>query len=143
MRAANTSQERAQANWRHYPATLLAPVPGPNEIDHGANSWIAWAPAVWTVGGVKHHGEIPAEAGSRAHSVATVWLDSHGKIRMPPLTPGQAGSRILEARAGGLAVLAVALAIMLMFARRMLDRLRLKGWENAWLHVGPTWSRHR
>ena len=37
----------------------------------------------------------------------------------------------------------LALAIMLVLARRFLDRRRLAGWETAWLAVGPTWSRHR
>jgi hypothetical protein len=143
MRAANANEMRGQQNWQTVRATLLQPVPGPMQADHSANTWIAWAPATWTAAGVRHKGDVPALGGSRAGSVVTVWLDPSGRAHMPPLTPGQAGSRVLEARIGGLAVLAVLLAIMLIFARRFLDRRRLAGWENAWLSVGPTWSRHR
>ena len=41
-----------------------------------------------------------------------------------------------------LAGLAVFLAGLVILTRRILDRRRLAGWENAWLSVGPTWSRH-
>ena len=82
-------------------------------------------------------------AGSRAGTVITVWFDGAGKVHLPRLTPGQARGRVLEARLTGLAVLAVVLAIMIMVARRFLDRRRIAGWEHAWLSVGPTWSRHR
>jgi hypothetical protein len=143
MRAANATAMRAEAQWTHYPGVLLQPVPGPQESNHGTNSWITWVPATWTQAGVERHGEVPAQAGSRAGSAVTVWLDNTGKVRMPPLTAGQAGGRVLEARAGGLAVLAVVLAIMVVVARRTLNRRRLAGWEKSWLSVGPTWSRHR
>jgi hypothetical protein len=143
MRAANASEQRAQAGWQPVRAVLLQSVPGPEQINHGMNTWMTWVRARWTEPGVTRQGEVPAQSGSRVGSVVTVWLDRTGKVRMPPLTPGEAGSRVLEARAGGLAVLAVVLAIMLLFARRMLDRRRLAGWESAWLTVGPTWSRRR
>jgi hypothetical protein len=64
-------------------------------------------------------------------------------VHVPPLTRDGASGRVVEASVLGLAVLAVALAIMLVLARRFLDRRRLAGWETAWLAVGPTWSRHR
>ncbi len=130
-------------HWHHVQAVLLEPVPGPEQTDHGANSWITWAPARWTAAGIQHTASVPAQAGTRAGTVVTVWFDSAGKVQMPPLTPGQASSRVLEARLAGLAVLAVVLAITILVARRFLDRRRIAGWEHAWLSVGPTWSRHR
>jgi hypothetical protein len=142
-RAANTSEEHAQAHWHQVQAVLLRSVPGAEQADHGANTWIAWTPARWTAAGIHHTGIVPAQSGTRAGAVVTVWLDSAGKAHVPPLTPGGASSRVLEASVAGLAVLAVALATMTMFARRFLDRRRLAGWETAWLSVGPTWTRHR
>ena len=142
-RAANTSEEQAQAHWHHVQAVLLQSVPGAQQADHGTNNWIAWAPARWTAGGTKHTGIVPAASGTRAGTVVTVWLDSAGRAHGPPLTPGGATSRVIEASVGGLAVLALALATMTVLARRFLDRRRLDGWESAWLSVGPTWSRHR
>jgi hypothetical protein len=144
VRAVDAADIRAQQTWYPVDAKLLEPVPGPEQADHGANTWITWAPAVWRDhAGVRHTGEVPALGGSRAGNVVTVYLDSRGKVHMPPLTPGEASSRVLEARAGGLAVLAALLVIMVVFARRLMDRRRLAGWESAWLSVGPTWSRHR
>ena len=142
-RAANTSEEHAQAHWHHVQAVLLQSVPGAEQADHGTNSWIAWAPARWTAGGIEHTGIVPALSGTRAGAVVTVWLDSAGRAHVPPLTPGAASGRVVEASVAGLAVLAVTLAIMTVLARRFLDRRRLDGWETAWLSVGPTWSRHR
>ena len=144
MRVANANESRAQQSWHHVQAHLLQPVPGPEQAQHGTNTWVVWAPATWTdSAGVRHKDEVPAAGGSRAGSVVTVWLDRTGKVHMPPLTPGEKGSRVLEARAGGLFVLALSLAIMLALVRRLLDRRRLARWESAWLAVGPSWSRHR
>jgi len=143
MRAANANELRGQANWHHVQGVVLQPVPGPEQAYHSANSWISWAPAVWTDAGIRHRGQVPVLGGTRAGTVVTVWLDSAGNVHMPPLTVGQAGGRVLEARIAGLAVLAVLLAIMLLVTRRILDRRRLAAWESAWQSVGPTWSRHR
>jgi hypothetical protein len=142
-RAANTSEERAQAHWHHVQAVLVQSVPGAEQADHGTNSWIAWAPARWTARGIKHTGIVPAPSGTRAGAVVTVWFDNAGRAHVPPLTPGGASSRVLEASLAALAVLAVALATMIMLVRRFLDRRRIDGWESDWLSVGPTWSRHR
>jgi len=144
MKHANIAEQRAQADWHPVSATLLRAVPGPQQIDHGTNSWINWAPATWTdATGLKRHADVPVQAGSRVGSRVTVWFDSSGRVRMPPLTAGQASSRILQARAAGLATLAVLLAILVIVTRKILDRRRIAGWESAWLTVGPTWSRHR
>jgi hypothetical protein len=143
MRAANASEEAAQANWHRVQAVLLSPVPGPQQTNHGSNGWITWAPARWTAAGIQHTADVPAQAGTRAGTHMTVWFDGAGKVQTPPLTPGAASSRVLEGRIAGLAVLAAALAIIIVVVRRFLDRRRLAGWENAWLSVGPTWSRHR
>ena len=142
-RNANVSEQRAQASWHPVQAVLLQVVPGPQQADHGTNTWITWTPARWIAAGIQHTADVPARSGTRAGTVVTVWLDRAGKVHLPPLTPGGASARVFEARLAGLAVLAVALAIMIVLARRVLDRRRLAGWEHAWLSVGPTWSRHR
>jgi hypothetical protein len=143
MRAANTSEQHAQAGWHHVQGVLVQAVPGPMQANHGVNTWMTWTPAKWTVNGVPRTGDVPAQAGSRKGAAVTVWYDSTGKVQMPPLTNGAAGSRILEARAGGIAVLLAVVGITILLVRRFLDRRRLADWESAWLTVGPTWSRHR
>jgi hypothetical protein len=143
MRAANASEMRAQSSWHHVQAVLLQSVPGPEQANHGANTWLTWMPARWTAAGIERTAEVPARAGASAGSTVTVWFDSAGHVRMPPLTPGSAGARVIEAQVTGLAILAALLAIMVLLGHRILDRRRLAGWESAWLSVGPTWSRHR
>jgi hypothetical protein len=143
IRAANASEMRAQSSWHSVQAVLLQSVPGPQQADHGANTWLTWTPARWTAAGNQRTAEVPARAGTRAGSPVTVWLDRAGHVHTPPLTPGSAGARVIEARLAGMAVLAALLAIMLLLGHRILDRRRLAEWETAWLSVGPTWSRHR
>jgi hypothetical protein len=143
MRAANASELRAQADWKPVQGVLVRAVPGAEQADHGQNSWLTWSPATWKVDGIQHSGLVPAQAGSPARTSVTIWLDKSGRVHVPPLTPGGAGARVLEARAISLAVLAVVLATMLLLARRFLDRRRMAGWETDWLSVGPSWSRRR
>lgn len=143
MRAANVSEQHSQEGLRPVHGILLQSVPGPQQPNHGMNSWITWVPAHWTQAGTEHQGVVPAPAGSLKGSPVTVWLDSAGRVHNAPLTAGEASSRVLEARVCGLAVLAVVLAIMVLLTRRIMDRRRLADWGSAWLSVGPTWTRHR
>jgi len=143
LRATATSQRQAQASWYSVQAVLLQPVAGPEQAAHGANSWLTWTPAKWTADGVQRTADVPALSGTAAGTKVTVWLDPAGKVHMPPLTASQARDRVAVGRVIALAALAVVLAIMVILARRILDRRRLSGWEHAWLSVGPTWSRRR
>ncbi len=143
MRAASASERQAQASWHSVQAVLLKPVAGPEQVNHGENSWLSWTPARWTVDGVQRTADVPARSGSTAGTKVTVWLDPSGKVHMPPLTASEASDRVVVARVIALAALAVLLAIMIVIARRLLDRRRLASWEHAWYSVGPTWSKHR
>lgn len=141
VRADNAATRHAQLSWHPVKAVLLQAVPGPEMSDHGANTWLTWTPARWTVDGQERTADVPASAGSVAGSTVTVWLDRAGDVQTPPLTLAEAGARVLEARLVALAILAVLLAVMTLLGRRILDRRRLAGWEADWLSVGPTWSR--
>ena len=71
----------------------------------------------------------------------TVWLDSAGKVHLPPLTAAQDRSRVRHAMLLAVAGLAVVLAGLALLGWRILNRRRLAAWETAWLAVGPRWSR--
>jgi hypothetical protein len=143
VRADNAAARQAQQSWQPVKAVVLDAVPGPEMSDHGANTWLTWTPAYWTAGGHEWIGEVPAPAGSRAHSTVTAWLGPAGNVETPPLTAAGARSRVVDATLIALAALVVLLAIMTAVARRVLDRHRLAGWETAWMSVGPVWSRRR
>ena len=136
----NTATRQAEKSWHSVPAVLLASAPGPEMTDNGANSWLDWVPARWTVGGHQHEGRIAVTSGSRAGSTARVWLDPAGHVRTPPLTTVQANDRVLVSTSAALAGLAALLTLLAVGACRMLIRSRLISWEIAWLTVGPRWS---
>jgi hypothetical protein len=143
LRADNAATQRAQQSWHPVSAVLLRAAPGPEFTDNGANAWTAWEPARWTLDGGQHTGSIPVPSGSPAGSTQTVWLDSHGQVRVPPLTRTQLGQTVDAAMLISLVGLAVVVSILTVLARWMLDRRRLAGWEAGWLAVGPSWSHQR
>jgi hypothetical protein len=140
IRADNAAAQHARQSWHKAEAVLLQPAPGPEMSDSGANTWVVWTPASWTVTGRRHVGLVPALADSRAGSIVTVWLDHSGSERTLPLTTAQLRERIAGTTFIALAILAVLLASLGWLARRAIDRRRLAGWETAWLAVGPRWS---
>jgi hypothetical protein len=141
VRADNASARHAELSWHRVEAVLLQAAPGPEFTDNGANSWVVWTAARWTIDGRRYVGDVPAAATSRAGSTLAVWLDRSGRVRTPPLTKAQLRGRFVTASWFSLTGLAVLLAGFVWLARRALNRRRLAGWETAWLAVGPRWSR--
>jgi hypothetical protein len=140
MRADNAAARHAQLQTAT--AVLLQSAPGPVFSDNGANTWLDWVPARWTVDGQRHVGAIPVAAETSAGSKVTVYFTSTGQVRTPPMTTGHARVRVLTAQLIALAVLAMMLALLALVARRILDRRRLASWQIEWLTVGPRWSHH-
>jgi hypothetical protein len=138
--AGNGAATRAGRQLHPVPAVLLRSVPGPMFTDGGANSWLTWTPARWTAGGQAHAGLIPAVSGTSAGATVPVWLDRSGHVRTPPLTPAQAGNRVVIAAAAALAVLAMVVAGLGLLGRSVLDRRRIAAWEAEWRQVAPRWS---
>lgn len=138
----NASTRYAQRSLGPVPGVVLAAAPGPLMADNGANSWVVWVPARWTAAGRPQAGRVPAVSGTKAGSIVPVWLDHDGKVRLPPLTAGQARDRVIVAAATALAALAAALACIGLICRWRLNRGRLRSWEADWRAVGPQWSPH-
>jgi hypothetical protein len=141
VRADNAAARHAELSWHRVEAVLLQAAPGPEFTDNGANSWVVWTAARWTIDGRRYVGDVPAAATSRAGSTLAVWLDRSGRVRTPALTMAQLRGRFVTASWISLASLAVLLAGLVSLARRALNKRRLAGWETAWLAVGPRWSR--
>ena len=140
VRADNAAARHDQQSWHRVEAVLRQAAPGPEFSANGANSWLVWTPARWTVDGRWYAGDVPASASSRAGSTVAVWLDQSGRVRTPPLTAAQLGQRVLTATVFALSGLVVLLASVTWLFKRALDRRRLAAWETAWLAVGPRWS---
>lgn len=77
--------------------------------------------------------------GSPAGSVVTVWLDPSGKLTGPPMQPGQICDQNIAVAALVPAVLALSLLTALWLAQRLADPRRLAAWST----VGPRWTRRR
>ncbi|WP_438860793.1 Rv1733c family protein [Actinoplanes nipponensis] len=107
-------------------------LPGPEYVPVAAR---------WTApDGTVRAGAVPVEAGARAGSTVTVWIDELGALASPP----RRRNAVLDATVAG----TFALTAMLAFlggARRLviwrLDRRRLRSWEAEWQIIGPRWSR--
>lgn len=140
VHAGNAATQQAERSWHEVPAVLLQAVPGPMVSDNGANTWVTWTPARWTVDGRTRVGRVPAAAGTSAGSTVPVWLNRAGQVQAP-LTAGQVTDLVTLAALIVLAALAVLLGGVALLGRYLLDRRRLAGWETAWLAVGPQWSR--
>lgn len=141
VRADNAAVAHAERGWRKVTAVLLRPVPGPAESGHGEDTWMTWTPAVWTMDGRRHTGDVPAAAKLSTGSKQAVWLNQAGRPQMPPLTAGQVWDRAAADTLIALTGLALLLTGACWLARRMLYRRRLADWEIEWLTVGPLWSR--
>jgi hypothetical protein len=141
VRTENAAVEHAKLDWHPVTAVLLEAVPGPAESANGANSWVTWTRARWTLDGRQHIGDVPAAAKSSAGSTETIYLNHAGQVQMPPLTSGQVGGQAAADTLIALTILAAVLAGLRWVALASLRRRRLAGWETAWLTVGPLWSR--
>lgn len=141
VHAGNTAVERAQKHWHSVEGVLIEPAPGPEMTSSGANLWTVWVLARWKVDGVTHRGDVLARAKSPAGSPVRIWLDRAGTVEAQPLSAAQLGLYAESAMAIALALLAMFLAALAWATWHVLERRRLKSWENAWLVIGPRWSR--
>ena len=141
VRANNVATERAEASWRPVQAVLLESVPGRTQAYYGSMLYLTPTPARWTADGVQRTGKVSVPRGSQAGSTVTVWVDPSGALRSEPLTKSQASGRVFGAAFGASLSLAASLAVLVLVARLLLYRRKMKSWESGWQMVGPTWTR--
>ncbi|MGY0021877.1 Rv1733c family protein [Streptomyces sp. cg35] len=83
----------------------------------------------------------PVEAGLEHGDAVTVWLDARGDVTTAPWNGDDIWSRtVARALLVTTTVAGLAVAVRLVL-HRILDRLRLAGWEREWRRVGPDWGR--
>lgn len=99
------------------------------------------APVEWQdASGALRQGSALVFLGTKADAEVTIWLDRSGEITAPPRQPGD--SAALGGVVGLTAVMTAwaALWLLVLLARRLLDRRRWRDWQDEWQRVEPRWS---
>lgn len=91
--------------------------------------------------GAIRSGVVTAPGGAAKGSAVPIWTDAQGNLTGPPLDAGQiAGQADLAgvAAAGGLAILLLSETVVI---RRILERRRLRDWDDDWAVIEPQWTK--
>jgi hypothetical protein len=86
-------------------------------------------------------GEVPVPAGTAAGTAVRVWTTRDGQLTGPPLKDTQVTGQAALAATFGVIVLAAALAVTGVLARRALDKRRMAAWDADWQATGRRWTR--
>lgn len=84
-------------------------------------------------------GRVHVEKGTRAGARITIWLDEKGKPVAPPARPSDAVAGAVLVAATGLFAAEGLLTLTYYGASRLLNRRRLRTWEQEWARVEPEW----
>lgn len=141
--ASGLRAERAEASWRRVPAVLLQNAPraaqSPDE-----DSTIPLVRARWTApDGTPRVGELYAPYGAAAGTTVPVWTDRSGNLEAAPVEHGYVVAQATFTALTAVALVAAAVAVTGLLARRALDRHRLAAWEAEWARTGPQWTGRR
>ena len=139
------AQARAQSASTHsVPAVLLQPAPTIGAPDPYAGAEVAWVPARWMApAGPMRTGDVLAPVGARKGSTVQTWVDDSGNFTDPP--PGHTqivGNVFIAVMLAGLSLLALLLGAEAL-SHQLLERRRLKAWDEQWRAVAPRWTGHR
>ncbi|MBP2335711.1 hypothetical protein JOF41_001889 [Saccharothrix coeruleofusca] len=125
---------------RQVDAVLLADAPssaGGGGLVVGPNVLAEWR----LPDGTTRRDEIPVANDVLAGSVVPVWVDASGTGVPAPLTARGAVVDAVAAATGAWTALCAALALLCLVVRLLLDRRRLRRWEQGWCEVEPAWRR--
>ena len=135
-RGAYREEEKAAAWDRTHRFEVWAVLMGKPSAPQGT------AQAKWKApGGAQRTGPVAATPNTAVGTWVPIWVDERGAVSTAPL------HRSPATHAAGVAVVTVllvaaALAAVWLFCRRLLDRRRLRTWQDEWLEVGPRWSNY-
>jgi hypothetical protein len=125
-------------------AVLLRQAPPTGVPDPYTSVQMTLALARWQPPGQPaRSGEVLAQAGARAGSTVTVWIDASGAVTSPPLDPRVIAGNVCIAAVVTCLVTSLLVLGANALARRALDRRRLRAWDAEWRATGPLWSGHR
>lgn len=89
--------------------------------------------------GTTKTGRVHVAKSVRAGARTTIWLDEEGKPVTPPAGPSEAVAGAVLAGVTGLFAAEGLLTLTYYGAIRLLDRRRLRTWEQGWTRVEPEW----
>jgi hypothetical protein len=128
-----------QASLRQVPATLLQAATSAGIDQYGAEVNARWkAPD-----GQVRTGQVFVFGAAPAGSTVTIWVDQAGRLATSPLDDAEITSRTYLSEAAALVALAVALIVVGLAGRWVLNRRRLAGWDTDWLATEPRWTPRR
>jgi len=81
--------------------------------------------------GVRHPGDVPAEAGTPAGTRFSIWIDGHGELADAPLSPSATVADGVFTAIMAWAAVTGLLVLVYWIGRRLLDRRRSAGWDRA------------
>jgi hypothetical protein len=138
--ASSLRQVSADRTWRQVNARLLGFAPP--QYPGYAPVLTQWVLARWRApSGAVRTGVVPVPAGAGQGSLVPVWVDGAGRATgHPPLSSGMVEFRVALAEVSAWAGLVVAVAVLLMLVRWLLNRHRLVCWALEWAHIGPRWT---
>ncbi|WP_344848746.1 Rv1733c family protein [Kribbella ginsengisoli] len=147
--AVGTSVEKAdesrvaeqRAVLRQLAARTTADAPAVTGQELGRITWPV--PVVWQdETGVDHRGLVDLMLGTKANTEVVVWVDRSGALVKPPRTAGDSAAIGDAVGFGTVIGCWLVLWVLLLIARRALDRRRLADWAAEWEQVAPGWTHH-
>jgi hypothetical protein len=136
--------DRVRENVARVEAVLLDDAAEPGPTDGAGMPTDLWvARARWSApSGVEHVSTVQVTRSLLAGDRIGLWIDRNGE---PVTAPEAAHPGTEAALATTVAVLAVLCTLVLARAtvRVVLDRRRMRAWQDEWSEIGPHWTRHR
>lgn len=128
-----------QAAWHQVPAVLLTAAPT-SRYGH----YQATVRARWTApDGTRHTGPIPVPLDATAGRTVMVWVDTAGRLTMPPLQLSQVRGQAALATMLTPLVVGFILLCTGALAHSVLGRRRLAAWDADWQATEPQWTKGR
>lgn len=125
-------------------AVLLENAPVTGVPDPYTSIQTAWVLARWRPPGrPARTGQVLALVGARTGSTVRTWIDPSGAVTSPPPDHRLIVGDVCIAVMLTCIVSVLLLLVLGTFARRALDRRRMRAWEAEWRAIGPLWSGHR
>jgi hypothetical protein len=143
MHDASLRQVRKDASWQQVSAVLTqsAPTryPGYGSL---ATYWVA---ATWRApSGASRSGMVPIANGAAKGDKVSIWIDRNGYMTgRHPVTMSMVQARTILAEIGSVAGFGLALLMVAVMIRLLLNRRRLANWGIEWACFGPRWSARR
>lgn len=134
------AEARAEAGTRHLVEATLVRDAG-TKVD--GVQWRTKMPASarWhTPDGRLHFGEPEVPIGLRSGETTEIWVDSDGAPAAAPHAPGEVLAQGVGAGFALLVAAVGALALLLRFGRKLIDRARWEVWAREWTAVAPAWD---